>query len=173
MKPRAVLVKDDPFNLDDEGFPNDLRTPEDLETFLETYSQNFNGFLKYFPHYALVARPLYKLLNGNKWPFFSVPITFAVMEYLFHQLLFNIYGDYRADKISLDTFMLLPNPFPTLAWTALSIPVALHKHMQNKKPKKTQSTHTPALFAPQPKKQRLSKKRRDKLKARNYATLSS
>jgi hypothetical protein len=53
-------------------------------------------------HYRYVARPVYKLAGGNKYPLFSVPTTFFVMDYLFHQLPAYLFEAYKDEKLSLE-----------------------------------------------------------------------
>lgn len=82
------------------------------------------------PHYKYIARPFYKVMGGDKKPLISVPLTFLLMDYLFHQLLSSIINDYRKDKLSVETFLTI-NILTSLMWLSFSIPVALHKYNKN------------------------------------------
>ncbi|OGT40073.1 MAG: hypothetical protein A3F12_07645 [Gammaproteobacteria bacterium RIFCSPHIGHO2_12_FULL_38_14] len=78
------------------------------------------------PHYKRVAHPVYKWwFGGDRYPLFSVPATFFVMDALFHQVPLNLIR------------MLLKGETPyfsitfSMLWVSLSIPIALHKHWKN------------------------------------------
>src|SRR3990167_437682 len=93
---------------------------------LESYESTLKVMAE-VPHYKFVAQPVYRLFGGNRYPLFSVPATFFVMDALFHQVPANLVRMLLVGEINpyfSTTFSML--------WVSLSIPIALHKHWKNK-----------------------------------------
>lgn len=97
-----------------------------------------DDFVKNLPHTKYIARPLYRLLGGDQNPLISVPLTFAFMDILMHQLAAAIAFDFYNDELSLDTFKKI-DPIITLAWICFSVPNMLDKwlNLENNREKRT------------------------------------
>ena len=121
--------------------------PQAIQAFVNKYRediQHSEKAIRMLPPYY-VSKPFYIGFGGNKNPLFSVPMAFMVTDYLIHQMLVGqivrrlFTPEYR---ISKDTTRW-PNSWPrvrqalrprllfTAPWFALSIPIAVRKHMQN------------------------------------------
>ena len=98
----------------------------DDESWLQKYENGFGNNVKYLPQYKYFTRPLYKLLGGDQDPLFSVPATFAITDFVIHQLLYNIIKDSLTGELSVNTLFKF-NISQFLFWTSLSLPIAYHK----------------------------------------------
>ncbi|HAT1658407.1 TPA: hypothetical protein I8Y81_003191 [Legionella pneumophila] len=90
-----------------------------------TYEKMWGKNLKHLPHYYLVAQPMYCKFGGKDAPLVSVPLTFFMMDYLFHQLFPRaaIFGCPR-------NAFFKPNIPQSLFWVSLSIPIAITKELR-------------------------------------------
>lgn len=99
---------------------------------------------KNLPQYRYIARPIYKAAGGRDNPLFSVPVTFAATDIIMHKLLQEslvllfIKDNWQTFKLNPTLYLkneLLKNRvhrYTFVFWTALSIPVAWYKHIENK-----------------------------------------
>lgn len=110
-----------------------------IDQALEGYV-NFFKNIQHVPHYKYVIRPLYRWLGGNNNPLFSVPATFIISDYLFHQLVENFTKDIRNGELSPATLFKLNIPVAVF-WASASIPVAYYKYVHRNN-RASQSTAT-------------------------------
>lgn len=99
------------------------KTANNPPGFFAEYEKTWGENMKNVPHYKFFGRPLYKILGGHKYPLFSVPLTFAAMDYIFHQVLPKLLSK---RKFTSDT--LTYNLYSNLIWVAVGLPIAFYKY---------------------------------------------
>src|SRR3990167_4752669 len=110
------------------------------QSLLTAYEMIFGTYPKNLPHYKYVGIPLYKLLGGKRNPLFSVPVTFAAMDYLFHQVLPRLILNLSTnDQKSLPASFEL-EIWQNLMWTSVGLPIAFFKYYKNKNAPSTELT---------------------------------
>lgn len=137
-----------------------MQSPQDkssntknFRTFLEGYDAFWKKGVSDFPQCKYVAKPIYKMLGGNKNPLVSIPATFAAMHYLFHDIpgnMVGLYCDFKysskpATLASVSKTMLKANPKALLFWTALSAPIAVNKYLKNEQDTSEEDENRPSI----------------------------
>ena len=88
-----------------------------------------NSILHMLPQYKYIARPVYKFFGGKNHPLVAVPASFVVTDLIMHQLIPIFIDCFIKSDFSFDLISKLNLPL-TIAWFALSLPVAYYKHLQ-------------------------------------------
>lgn len=92
-----------------------------------TFFAEFEAFFRIagkLPHYRQFIIPLYQFLGGNQNPSFSIPMTFLITDYVFHQLPPQLLCNFLLEN---DKNPFTPYVSLSLAWTSLCIPIVLYK----------------------------------------------
>ncbi|WP_131750105.1 hypothetical protein [Legionella beliardensis] len=88
-----------------------------------------NSILHMLPQYKYIARPVYNFFGGKNNPLVAVPASFVVTDLIMHQLIPILIDCFIKSDFSFDLISKLNLPL-TIAWFALSLPVAYYKHLQ-------------------------------------------